>query len=478
MALTMTRLISHTRMLGAAGIALLMASCATGLQPHAPQIAMPVQYDAAAQSQLPAASLDAWWQLFGDDQLTALVERALTNGLDARLAFARLEEARAIRGQALSSFAPQGGLQGNADVTQTENLDGEDPGLTRSAVVTLPVTWEIDLFGRRGATRQAADADLAAARFDYEATRAALVAQVALTLFQARGLAAQLEDTHASLRIQRDLLGLLNRQVERGLTARSQADRVAGDVARVEAQVLALQSELAATKRSLVVLVGDGLASIESVAITSGMREAPAIPPTVPADLMVRRPDIREAQERIKIAAGNVRLAELDFFPRLTFQPSAGLSLQRGSEKASTGFWSLGLGLSVPVLDRAKLLSALDIQSARGQQVVIGYEQAVQNAFAEADQALTRLVADRQRIRVLVDGETRARRAHEAARIRFTRGLGGLQEVLDAEVAWRATRTALTTARLDALQRSVQSFKALGGGWSATSTSASTRSDS
>lgn len=475
---TMNGFPSHSRPFVAVTIALLAAGCATGLQPRAPQIAMPVRYDAAARSRLPAAALDTWWQLFGDSQLTALVERALRNGLDARLAFSRLEEARAIRGQALSSVAPQGRLQDSAEVTQTENLDGEDPGLMRSAAVALPVDWEIDLFGRRAATRKAADADLAAARFDYEAARAALVAQVAQTLFQARDLAAQLEDAHASLRIQRDLLGLLNRQLERGLTARSQADRVAGDVARVEAQVLALQSELAAAKRSLLVLVGDGLAPIESVAIASDMREAPAIPHAVPADLIVRRPDIREAQERIENAAGNVRLAELEFFPHLTFQPSVGLSLQRGSEEVSTGFWSLGAGVSVPVLDRAKLLSALDIQSARGQQAVIGYEQAVQNAFAEADQALTRLVADRQRIEVLIDGERRARRAHEAARIRFSRGLGRLQEVLDAEMAWRATRTSLTTARLDALQRTVQSFKALGGGWPATSTSASTRSDS
>jgi NodT family efflux transporter outer membrane factor (OMF) lipoprotein len=437
---------------------------------------MPVQYDAAAQDQLPPTSLDTWWLLFDDVQLTALVERALSNGLDARLAFARLEEARAIRGRALSSFAPQGSLQGSADITGTENLDGQDPGSTRSVDVTFPVTWEIDLFGRRAATRKAADADLAAARFDYEAARAALVAQVAQTLFQARGLAAQLDDANASLRIQQDLLELLNRQVERGLTAQSQADRVAGDVARMQAQMLALQSELAAAKRSLLLLVGDGMAPIESMTISPDMYEAPSIPATVPADLMVRRPDIRQARERIENASGNVRLAELDFFPRLSFQPSLGLSMQRGSEKVSTGFWSLGVGASVPVLDRAMLLSALDIQSALGQQAVIGYEQAVQNAFVESDQALSRLVADRQRIAVLVDGQIRAKRAHDAARIRFTRGLGGLQEVLDAEVAWRATQTALTTARLDALQRSVQTFKALGGGWQTTSTSASAHS--
>ncbi len=445
-----------------------LAGCASGVQPRQPDMMLPPSYDATEQSAVPMEALDQWWQLYGDPQLTSLVQRALDSGLDARQAVARLQEAQANRAQALSRYAAQGDIQVGSDVTATRvTASGPDSERVRSTSVTLPVSWELDFFGRRDAARRAADADLLAARFDYEAARAALVAQVASTLFQARGLAARLEDGTESIRIQRELLDVLERRVEHGLAAPAETDRVAADVARTQAEVVALESELAAARRALLVLVGDGLASSTTLSVASQMLDAPSIPTAIPGELLTRRPDIREASARVQSAAGNVRLAELDFFPQLTLQPARGLSWGGAADVAST-FWTLGVGVTVPVLDRPRLNAALNVQSARGQQAVIAYEQVVQNAFAEVDQALTRLGADRQRVTLLVDGELRARRAHQASLIRFQRGLGDLQSVLDAEIAWRATRTALTSARLDALEHSVQSFKALGGGWPAT----------
>jgi len=448
--------------------AVALAACASGQHPRSPAPDLPPAYTTAERNALPPAALDAWWTGYDDPQLQTLVERALARGLDAGLALARLDEARAIRGQALSSFAPQGGVQAGAERTRSRNLDdGADPPESTSRSVSLPVSWELDLSGRRAATRRAADADLAAARFQYEAARAAVAAQVAQTLFEARGLAAQLEDAQAIERIQDDLLGLINRRVERGLSAAADADRVGAEVARSRAQRLAIEAELHAARRALLVLTGDGLAPIEQLVVTPALGAAPAVPSLVPGDLLVRRPDIREAQARIASAAGGVRLAELDFFPRLTFQPSIGASRQRGLVDSRVSFWTLGAGLALPVLDRPRLMSALDIQSARGQQAVIVYEQAVQTAFADADQAFARLAAARQRVELLDDGEARAARAFDAAQIRYQRGLGDLQALLDAEAAWRGTRTALTGARLDLLLGSVQTFKALGGGWTA-----------
>jgi outer membrane protein TolC len=117
------------------------------------------------------------------------------------------------------------------------------------------------------------------------------------------------------------------------------------------------------------------------------------------------------------------------------------------------------------LFDRARLRSQLGATWARAEQAVIAYEEAVQTAYSEADQALIRLAADRQRIETLERGAAAAQRAYAAARTRFELGFSDLQEVLDAERVARAAQTALTTARVDALQRSVQAFQALGGGW-------------
>lgn len=451
-----------------ASVAIALAGCATGRHPSLPDPAMPASYGATSgKASLSNAELDAWWTGYGDAQLQSLVERALSRGTDARLALARLQEAQALRAQGLSAYDPQARVQGSAERTQSRGLGGDpSPPNVSARNLALPVSWEIDLFGRRPAARDAADADLAAARFSHEASRAALAAQVAQTLFEARGLAAQLEDARANERIQGALLDLLDQRVARGLAAASDADRVGAEVARSRAQRMALEAELHAARRALRVLTGNGLLPVEGLPLGDTLGPPPAVPDAVPGDLLRRRPDVREAQARVAVASASVRLAELDFFPTLTLRPSIGLSQQKGTVDSSLAFWTLGVGLDVPVLDRPRLLAALDAQGARGEQAVITYEAAVQTAFAEADRALVRLRASAERVEVLDAGELRARRAFDAAQIRYRRGLGDLQTLLDAEASWRATRSALTTARVDRLLHSVQTFKALGGGWS------------
>ncbi len=450
-------------------LAIGLFGCATGRNPNVPDLLLPAIYGAAgSRAPLSLAELDTWWTSYGDAQLQLLVERALEGGADARLALARLEEARAVRAQALSAYDPQGRVHASAERTQSRGL-GDDPAppVTQSGNLAVPISWEIDLFGRRSAARDATDADLAAARFAYEASRAALAAQVAQTLFEARGLAAQLEDARSSERIQGELLELLERRVERGLAAASGADRVGAEMARTRAQRMALEAELYAARRALRVLTGDGLRPADDLELGDTLNEPPAMPVAVPGDLLRRRPDVREARARIDSVSASVKLAELDFFPTLILRPSFGLSQQRGSVDTALSFWTLGASLDIPVLDRPRLRAALDMQGARGDQALIGYETAVQTAFAEADRAFVRQRAAQQRAEVLVTGEVRARRALDATQTRYRRGLGDLQTLLDAEAAWRATRSALTKARLDKLLHSVQTFKALGGGWSA-----------
>nr|WP_175429201.1 TolC family protein [Lysobacter enzymogenes] len=384
---------------------------------------------------MPPAALDAWWRGFDDAQLQALVERALDAGVDARLALARLDEARAIRGQALSAYAPQGALRASAERTRSRDLDdGPDPADERVRSASLPVSWELDLFGRRAAARSAADTDLAAARFQYEAalrSRRRSRRPCSRRAAWPRGWTTRARRTHpgragrAAAAAGRTRPGGGRRRDRVGAElARSQAD---GWRCRPNWTPPGARCWCSAATRS----------RRPRRCRSSAELGAAQVPATLPGDLLNRRPDVRQAQARIRAAAGAVRLAELDFFPKLTLQATPGVSWQRGALDASRSFWTLGAGLAVPVLDRPRLLAALDLQGARGQQAALGYEQAVQAAFAEADQALLRLAAARKRAHTLDDGEIRARRAFDAAQVRFQRGLGDLQALLDAEAAWR-----------------------------------------
>ncbi|HEX8569939.1 MAG TPA: TolC family protein [Caulobacteraceae bacterium] len=471
-----------------AAAAPLLAACATDRSLREADLRLPAQFSSTGGATSQAAALDRWWTLYGDPELESLVDQALAASTDARAAQARLEEAAALRrSRNRQLYIPKGDLQGSASVTQTEVLEGSAGGFggqgapagqSNNQSLTFPVSWEIDVFGRNRAARDIIRGDFAAARFNYEATRAALAGQVASSLFQARGVAVQLQDAQETLRIQQEIARVTGIRAERGLAPSSEAARANAELAQSEAEVARLDAELRAATRALLTLVGRPAETLDALVIAADLYDPPAAPAAVPGLLLARRPDVREAEARIRSASGALRGAELALFPRFTLQPSVGLS-RIGSDAftSATGFWTLGAGLLLPILDRPRLMAEIDVSGARAEQAVIAYERAVQTAFSEADRALIQLEADRARVRTLTAGEANAREAYDAARRGYTAGLIDLQRLLDAERAWRGTRAALAGARTTALQRSVQTFQALGGGWSpeTTTTSAGTR---
>ncbi|HEX4179902.1 MAG TPA: TolC family protein [Caulobacteraceae bacterium] len=464
----------------------LLASCTLGPRVPAPDTRLPAAFEAPTAETASGVDLDRWWTAYDDPQLAALVEEALKSAPDARSAAARLDEARAVRSSALTAFDPQGALQGSSTLTHTTTLSGPGPivipavpgvfpgasfdlspsGYTYNQGANFDVSWEVDLFGRRVATRRKANADLAAAKFDYEASRTSLAANVADQLFQARGLAIQLDDARDSARIQRDLLNIAQKKADHGLGAQSDADQVAAQTAQNDAEVADLESQLHAARRTLLVLLGRGGDPLEGLPTPAEAGAPPKAPATVPGALLARRPDVQEAAAKLHSASGQLKLDELALFPKFTLQPGLSLSSSNitGSPIVSDA-WSIGLGAALPILDRPRLQAEIRAQGARADQAVIAYEKAVQTAYGEAESALVELQSDERRVVILTAGERQGRSAYDAARTRYGLGMDDLTSVLTAERTWRTARTALTGAQVQALRRSVQAFKALGGGW-------------
>ncbi|MCC2977107.1 TolC family protein [Sphingomonas sp. PL-96] len=465
----------------ACGSALLLAGCVHAPDVRTPTTAVPVAYD-GQNGGLPAIAIDRWWTLYGDPQLASLVDHALANGFSVREAFARLDEARATRSGALARFGLQGNLEANAQVQRSKVLTIDEipgfpdelltnlfaPTTTRTTNASLPISWQLDLFGRRGANRRVADATLAAARFTYEGARATLAADVARSLFEARGLAAQLEDARATAANQRRLNEVVAGRVRRGLDPSTQSEQVEGSVAQAAAEVSNLEGAFDAARRALLILIGSGPSPLASLPVVSALPEVPSIPATMPGELLVRRPDVREARAQLDAASGNVRVAELAFYPTITLQAALAYASQTGGIGTTTLTGTGAGGLTAPIFDRGRLKAELRTASARAEQAVLAYERLVQNAYGEADQALIRLDADRRRITALEAGVARSQRGYDAALKRLQLGFADLQEVLEAERNLRSARSGLTAARVEGLTRSVQAFQALGGGWTAT----------
>ncbi len=362
-------------------------------------------------------------------------------------------------------------------------------GVSDNFSLNFNASWEIDFLGGLFDARRAARDDFAATRFDAEAARATLVADVADGYFQARGAAIQLDDANETVRIERELLRVASIKASDGLGASSDADRVAGDLAQAQSQAESLAAELHVDQRLLLILVGRGPEPVENLPITAGIPDPPPVPEAVPGELLARRPDVREADWKMRAAALRTKLAKEQIFPNLVLQPAAGVarSIAPGIEyippltfiptqqTTTSGFWSYGVGLSAPVLDIPRLLEDAKAQGARTEEAVIAYEKAVQSAYGDAESALVRLTADEQRIKVLEDGEARAHRAYDAAKQGYDVGLNDLTTALQAEQTWRSDRSALTAERVQALRRAVQTYKALGGGWAYAATKPATQ---
>ena len=273
-------------------LAPLLASCALGPTVPAPAARLPASYEAPDTATAADAPLDRWWSAYNDPQLESLIDEALASAPDARSARARLDEAIATRSEATDAFNPQGNIQASGSQTDTNQISGPPPieftnppnpptfisltnaGITHNWGANFNVSWEVDLFGRRLVTARKADADLAAGPLGLEASRASLAANVADQLFQARGLAIQLDDAQATQRIQHDLADIARKKADHGLGSSADADQAAAQAAQSQPRRRTWTGQLHAARRTLLILVGCGADPLANLPIPAVRRRS------------------------------------------------------------------------------------------------------------------------------------------------------------------------------------------------------------
>ena len=454
--------------------ALLLLGACSAASVSRPNLTLPDRFSAPQNTSATGAErLDRWWLLFSDPALTALEEEALAHAPDARSALAVLDEARATRSKALLAYDIQGNASGSITRGQTtiSGMSGAGAfittptGPTTTSAGSFSPSWEIDLFGRRDAARQAADADLTSATFTYHASLQSLTAQVAGNLFQARGISLQLAEARDNLRVARELADIGQRKAKAGIGSQVDADSLLADRATAQANVVQLEAQLSVSRQTLLVLLGRAGAAPESLAVDGALGTPPDVPETTPATLLVRRPDVMQAEARLRSAMGTLRLDSLALLPKFSLQPTSSISAIAGPAGYTTSLWAIAAGVAMPVFDRARLLGERRAQRARAEQAAIAYEKAVQSGFGEAQNQLATYAADRTRLGLLIEAEARAHHAFDGQSAGYRAGVVDLTALLTAERTWRNSRTSLSALRATTLGDAVNVFRALGGGW-------------
>ena len=457
--------------------AVLLTGCISLSKYERPSQDLPAQWPTADAATAPTSITERWWTLFNDATLDQLIDEAFAHNADFAIAIARVAEARGLANISQANLYPAIDATLARERTRLSEVGGtplppDTPLITKNHRATLDVSYELDLFGRLRGAHAAARAQVLATQAAKETVRIGLAAQVAQAYFTLIALDSQVEAARQSAALRERDLELQRVRHRAGLLGDYQLRQQEAEVAAARAQVPALERDRSAQELALAVLLGRSPRAILTEAVArhadTGALPPPVVPEGLPSDLLLRRPDLYEAEQRLIAANAEIGAARAAYFPRIALTGFV------GSESASltnlfTGparIWQFTAALTQPLFQHGRLRGEVEARRAREQQVLAQYQKAIQNAFREVRQAL--IAQDRareiydaegQRIAALEDGL-------RLARIRYDNGLASQLEVLDAERNLLQARLNQIAARRDQRIAVTDVIRALGGGWS------------
>lgn len=454
----------------AAGLlpALLLAGCVLGPDYVRPTVDAPDRYrfdtpPAVGGPTSTLADVPAWWRRFGDAQLDALVDEALHANRDLGIASARVDEfaarVSAVRADALPAlgYGAAAGRQRNPGVGTAGNYAG-----------LLSASWELDLWGRLHREREAARADLMATEQARRGVALTLVAAVVTGYITLLDLDRRLDIARSTLAGRGDNMAVFQLRLEGGAVSELEMLQVTAEYESAAAAIPELEQALATQEHALSVLVGRNPGPIAR-ADTLQALQSPSIPPGLPSDLLMRRPDILQAEQQLVAANAGIGVARTLYFPSLALTGDAG-SASRELDALFTGparTWSFVGQLFGPIFAGGGIDAANRQAEARNQQALLAYQGAIQSAFRDVDDALAAIQANTTLVASLERRVSALGRAVGLAVERYDNGYSDYLEVLDTERGLFSAELALSSARGNRYRAMVALYQALGGDWMA-----------
>ena len=435
-------------------------------------IQMPESYQHALTETLTPPPEDRWWQVFGKPELDQLVEEAITNNLDIKKATARILEVRSRFVQTRADRFPSASLEGQGE-RRRRPIIGVLPGKSFSTktdiyTLSLPASFELDLWGRLARAEEAALADLLQAEENRRTVAQTVVAETISLYLQMESLERRIQLTQQSIENYRHSSALVEHRYERGLTSVLDLRQALRVLARAEASLPALRQDLGIIQQKLAVLLGRyPKTKPPRPQQEDYFKHLAPVPPGLPSEILLRRPDIRTAEAKLRALNAQVGVAKASRFPRITLTSSFGYSSEELDQllRHESKLWNLALGIVQPLFDAGKLKAGQRAAEARYQQGVAEYAKTVLTAFSEVESALlTRKEQVERRERVL-SFLTEARATQEVAENRYKRGLVDYLTVLETQQTRFEAEESLVLVDLAILSNRVTLHRALGGGW-------------
>lgn len=450
---------------------LTVSGCKVGPNYKRPVVNAPDAYRGLASELAPqtAASIgdEKWFTVFHDEQLEQLIKEALAQNYDVRIAATRVLQAQAVLGITRADQFPT--VTGGAGAgMQRIPLSKASPEISTSAnQLNLSLAWELDFWGKFRRATEAAQAQVLATEWGQKAVISTLVSNVATAYFQLLELDSELDISKRTLEARQGSLRLVTIREQGGdvsmLDVRQSEQLVYG----AAAQIPALQSQIEQQENFISILLGRNPGPIVRGKPLVDFAIAPTVPAGLPSSLIERRPDIESAEQRLVAANAQIGVAKAAFYPQITltafggFQSAALTSLFSGP----AGVWAFGGQLAQPIFNAGKIRSNVNLTEAQEQELVLTYQQTIQQAFREVSDSLVayRKNQEFREQQALLAGA--AQDATRLANVRYNGGVAGYLEVLDSDSRYFSAELGLAQADLNERLALVQLYKALGGGW-------------
>jgi NodT family efflux transporter outer membrane factor (OMF) lipoprotein len=448
--------------------AVMLASCATSPPPALDPADVPAKFEQSAPANgllWPAAN---WWQGFGDRQLDTLIATAQTSNLDIAQATARLNQADARARKAGAALVPSIGLNAGIDTFQG-NANGRSQRETDYSVA-LAASYELDFWGRNRNMLEAAQALRSASAADRATVALTVTSAVAETYFRLLSLRDRIAVAQANLKSAETILAIVQRRVMAGYSAASDLIQQRANVATQRIALPVLEQQELEARNALAILLGrapEGL--IVNGNGLDGLA-APSIMPGLPSELLMRRPDISNAEANLAAAHADLEVARKAFFPSLNLSASGGVAypamLAAINTLPGTGL-STGFGASLVqlIFDGGRIAAQSKEAEARERELLAAYRASIIAAFSDVENALGDLSHLATQEQIMRDQAVELEKMLKAAQNKYDAGYADFLVVTDAQRAVYAARDQLSDIRRARLSASVTLYKALGGGW-------------
>ena len=426
-----------------------LAACTVGPNYQRPDVDLPKDLGVAPS---PAPAPEKWWTLFHDPVLDRLIEEGLANNRDLRMAAERIDQARAQVRVAQAGLWPDAGVRYDASRSRSSSMTNFPPPLdsleSSSHRLVLTAQWELDFWGKFRRADEAARAELAASEAGREVVRNSLIGDLSRNYFLLRSLDRRQEWLELTREGRVKSLELQKLRFDAGIVSELEYRQVESDLRSAIAFVPQVRQQRVVVEGALALVLGRSPREIMGATIERGNPIDPGaieVPAGLPSDLLLRRPDIRQAEEQLHAANARIGVARAALFPSIT------LTGYYGGESTALGdlftsparTWSLGAGILQPLFAGGQIRGGIEFSEARTRELAEAYQKTIANAFREVREALaaqTNLreadVAQQERVRAL-------ERTVELTKLRYDNGAVSLFEYLESD-------RQLLNARIDA----------------------------